>query len=163
MSVHPHRPPKFSFRAKAAVGKSSHCFLSGFFKTNRTTFLLPKREMSRPGSAPKPALPQHLPRFYSKNPKIPLQVRVQPQCPKSFTKTALFGKKAVGGDHLVWPQVQGLGRGRCFGAPLLRGHHSRGVGDPMTTPLVSNPLGFLGLWAKRQNTPPSWGRGCSVR
>lgn len=133
------------------------------FQNKQTTFLLPKREMSRHGSAPKPALPQHLPSFYSKNPKIPLQIRVRPQGPKSFTKTALVGKRVAGGDHLVWPQVRGLRRRRCFGAPLLREHHSRGVGDPKPTPLVSNPLGFLGLWAKRQNTPPSWGRGCSVR
>lgn len=125
VSAHPHRPPKFSFRTKAAVGKGSHCLLSGFSKPNRTTFLLPKREMSRPGSAPKPALLQHLPKFYSKNPKFPLQIKAQARGSKSFTKTALFGEKVVSGDHLVSPQVQGLDGGRCLGSPHLCGHHSR--------------------------------------
>lgn len=42
-------------------------------------------------------------------------------------------------------------------------NHSRRVGDPMPAPLVSNSLEFLGLWAKRQNTPPQLGEGVSCQ
>lgn len=84
----------------------------------------PQEGREQAGSAPKPALLQHLPKFYSENPKDPLQIKGQPEGPGGFTEPALSGEKVVGGDHLVSPQVQGLGGGHCLGSPRLRGQCS---------------------------------------
>lgn len=67
------RTSKSQLQDKRGGGKNIHCLLLGFSKPNKTTFLPgPEREMSRPGSTPKPALRQHLPEFYLGNPKVPL-------------------------------------------------------------------------------------------
>lgn len=91
-------------------GGGCHCFLSALLlpPSQRTTFFpISKREMSRPRSAPKPALPQHLPKFYM---GIPKGSCAHPGALRP-SQTALSGETAVGRKVLSVPRVLRLGEG----------------------------------------------------